>query len=60
MKNVNHPNRSVLRNNLAIVKTMVECWKECLSIPTEYVLHVDLLTLPVLYLHCIVVKLYLL
>ena len=35
MRNINHGNRSVLRNNLAIVKALVECWKECITVPTE-------------------------
>ncbi|XP_065180580.1 DNA-dependent protein kinase catalytic subunit-like [Sycon ciliatum] len=37
MRNINHGNRSVLRNNLAIVKALVECWKECITVPTEAV-----------------------
>uniref|UniRef100_A0A2K5DLH3 DNA-dependent protein kinase catalytic subunit n=1 Tax=Aotus nancymaae TaxID=37293 RepID=A0A2K5DLH3_AOTNA len=33
MKNVFHPKRAVYRHNLEIIKTLVECWKDCLSIP---------------------------
>ncbi|GAB1300036.1 DNA-dependent protein kinase catalytic subunit [Apodemus speciosus] len=33
MKHVFHPKRAVFRHNLEIIKTLVECWKECLSIP---------------------------
>ncbi|XP_051006522.1 DNA-dependent protein kinase catalytic subunit [Acomys russatus] len=33
MKEVFHPKRAVFRHNLEIIKTLVECWKDCLSIP---------------------------
>ncbi|CAM5116256.1 unnamed protein product [Natator depressus] len=33
MKNVFHQKRAVFRHNLEIIKTVVECWKDCLSIP---------------------------
>ncbi|XP_034980550.2 DNA-dependent protein kinase catalytic subunit [Zootoca vivipara] len=33
MKNVFHQKKAVFRHNLEIVKTLVECWKDCLSIP---------------------------
>uniref|UniRef100_A0A2K6UMZ3 DNA-dependent protein kinase catalytic subunit n=1 Tax=Saimiri boliviensis boliviensis TaxID=39432 RepID=A0A2K6UMZ3_SAIBB len=33
MKHVFHPKRAVYRHNLEIIKTLVECWKDCLSIP---------------------------
>ncbi|XP_062986775.1 DNA-dependent protein kinase catalytic subunit [Elgaria multicarinata webbii] len=33
MKNAFHPKRAVFRHNLEIIKTVVECWKDCLSIP---------------------------
>uniref|UniRef100_G3RTS5 DNA-dependent protein kinase catalytic subunit n=1 Tax=Gorilla gorilla gorilla TaxID=9595 RepID=G3RTS5_GORGO len=33
MKHVFHPKRAVFRHNLEIIKTLVECWKDCLSIP---------------------------
>uniref|UniRef100_F6UGH4 DNA-dependent protein kinase catalytic subunit n=1 Tax=Xenopus tropicalis TaxID=8364 RepID=F6UGH4_XENTR len=33
MKNVFHEKRAVYRHNLEIIKTVLECWKECLSIP---------------------------
>ncbi|XP_069777633.1 DNA-dependent protein kinase catalytic subunit isoform X2 [Narcine bancroftii] len=33
MKNCFHDKRPVFRHNLEIIKTVVECWKDCLSIP---------------------------
>ncbi|XP_072855016.2 DNA-dependent protein kinase catalytic subunit [Pogona vitticeps] len=33
MKNAFHPKRAVFRHNLEIIKTVVECWKDCLGIP---------------------------
>ncbi|KAM6458275.1 DNA-dependent protein kinase catalytic subunit isoform 2-T2 [Liasis olivaceus] len=33
MKNVFHQKRAVFRHNLEIIKTVIECWKDCLSIP---------------------------
>ncbi|XP_055968392.1 DNA-dependent protein kinase catalytic subunit [Sorex fumeus] len=33
MQHVFHPKRAVFRHNLEIIKTLVECWKECLSVP---------------------------
>uniref|UniRef100_A0A8C5JY83 DNA-dependent protein kinase catalytic subunit n=1 Tax=Jaculus jaculus TaxID=51337 RepID=A0A8C5JY83_JACJA len=33
MKHAFHPKRAVFRHNLEIIKTVIECWKECLSIP---------------------------
>ncbi|XP_009101121.3 DNA-dependent protein kinase catalytic subunit isoform X1 [Serinus canaria] len=33
MKNAFHPKRAVFRHNLEIIKTVIECWKDCLSIP---------------------------
>ncbi|XP_067836012.1 DNA-dependent protein kinase catalytic subunit isoform X2 [Heptranchias perlo] len=33
MKNSFHGKRAVFRHNLEIIKTVVECWKDCLSIP---------------------------
>ncbi|XP_075405763.1 DNA-dependent protein kinase catalytic subunit [Tenrec ecaudatus] len=33
MKHVFHQKRAVFRHNLEIIKTLVECWKDCLSIP---------------------------
>ncbi|XP_063182908.1 DNA-dependent protein kinase catalytic subunit [Chroicocephalus ridibundus] len=33
MKNAFHQKRAVFRHNLEIIKTVVECWKNCLSIP---------------------------
>ncbi|XP_048223408.1 DNA-dependent protein kinase catalytic subunit [Perognathus longimembris pacificus] len=33
MQHVFHSKRAVFRHNLEIIKTVVECWKDCLSIP---------------------------
>ncbi|XP_006204718.2 DNA-dependent protein kinase catalytic subunit isoform X2 [Vicugna pacos] len=33
MKHVFHQKRAVFRHNLEIIKTLTECWKECLSVP---------------------------
>ncbi|XP_040828526.1 DNA-dependent protein kinase catalytic subunit [Ochotona curzoniae] len=33
MKHAFYPKRAVFRHNLEIIKTLVECWKDCLSIP---------------------------
>ncbi|XP_038665232.1 DNA-dependent protein kinase catalytic subunit isoform X1 [Scyliorhinus canicula] len=33
MKNSFHEKKAVFRHNLEIIKTVVECWKDCLSIP---------------------------
>ncbi|KAK2522227.1 Prkdc [Columba guinea] len=33
MKNAFHQERAVFRHNLEIIKTVIECWKNCLSIP---------------------------
>ncbi|KAM6216536.1 DNA-dependent protein kinase catalytic subunit isoform 2-T2 [Rhynchocyon petersi] len=33
MKHVFHQKRAVFRHNLEIIKTLVECWKDCLAIP---------------------------
>ncbi|XP_053105021.1 DNA-dependent protein kinase catalytic subunit isoform X2 [Hemicordylus capensis] len=33
MKNAFHQKRAVFRHNLEIIKTVVECWKDCLNIP---------------------------
>uniref|UniRef100_A0A8C0EK33 DNA-dependent protein kinase catalytic subunit n=1 Tax=Bubo bubo TaxID=30461 RepID=A0A8C0EK33_BUBBB len=33
MKNAFHQKRAVFRHNLEIIKTVIECWKNCLSIP---------------------------
>ncbi|XP_004680100.1 PREDICTED: DNA-dependent protein kinase catalytic subunit [Condylura cristata] len=33
MKHVFHPKRAVFKHNLEIIKTLVECWKDCLSVP---------------------------
>ena len=36
MDNCHHDNRGVFRNNLEIIKTLVECWKDHLNIPAEW------------------------
>lgn len=33
MKNSFHPKRAVFRHNLEIIRTVVECWKDCLHVP---------------------------
>ncbi|XP_029105413.1 DNA-dependent protein kinase catalytic subunit-like [Scleropages formosus] len=33
MKNCSHQRRAVFRHNLEIIKTVVECWKDCLVVP---------------------------
>ncbi|KYO26142.1 DNA-dependent protein kinase catalytic subunit isoform B [Alligator mississippiensis] len=33
MKNAFHQKRAVFRHNLEIIKTVVECWKDCLTVP---------------------------
>uniref|UniRef100_A0A663E401 DNA-dependent protein kinase catalytic subunit n=1 Tax=Aquila chrysaetos chrysaetos TaxID=223781 RepID=A0A663E401_AQUCH len=33
MRSAFHPKRAVFRHNLEIIKTVIECWKNCLSIP---------------------------
>ncbi|KAJ6662088.1 hypothetical protein lerEdw1_012553 [Lerista edwardsae] len=33
MKNAFHQKRAVFKHNLEIIKTVVECWRDCLSIP---------------------------
>ncbi|KFP72380.1 DNA-dependent protein kinase catalytic subunit, partial [Acanthisitta chloris] len=33
MKNAFHQKRAVFRHNLEIIKTVIECWKSCLTIP---------------------------
>uniref|UniRef100_A0A8C4UGR0 DNA-dependent protein kinase catalytic subunit n=1 Tax=Falco tinnunculus TaxID=100819 RepID=A0A8C4UGR0_FALTI len=37
MKNAFHQKRAVFRHNLEIIKTVIECWKNCLSIPYSLV-----------------------
>lgn len=44
MQNTSHSSRQIFKNNLEIVKTLVECWRNKLDIPTKY----DLLLLTVL------------
>uniref|UniRef100_A0A4W5N3K6 DNA-dependent protein kinase catalytic subunit n=1 Tax=Hucho hucho TaxID=62062 RepID=A0A4W5N3K6_9TELE len=33
MRNSFHPKRPVFRHNLEIIRTVVECWKDCLDVP---------------------------
>ena len=35
MDNCHHDNRAVFRNNLEIIKSLVECWKSHFTFPTE-------------------------
>jgi DNA-dependent protein kinase catalytic subunit len=37
MDNCHHDNRAIFRNNLEIVKTLVECWRSNITFPTESV-----------------------
>ena len=37
MHNCHHDNRSVFRNNLEIIKTLMELWRDRLTVPTKYV-----------------------
>ncbi|KAM3927958.1 DNA-dependent protein kinase catalytic subunit [Leptodactylus fuscus] len=37
MKNSFHEKRAVYRHNLEIIKTVLECWKECLCIPYKLI-----------------------
>lgn len=36
MQNAGHSNRQIFKNNLEIIKTLVECWRNKLDIPTKY------------------------
>ncbi|XP_042320371.1 DNA-dependent protein kinase catalytic subunit [Sceloporus undulatus] len=37
MKNAFHQKRAVFRHNLEIIKTVVECWKDCLLVPYKII-----------------------
>ncbi|XP_066538129.1 DNA-dependent protein kinase catalytic subunit [Hoplias malabaricus] len=37
MKNCFHAKRAVFRHNLEIIRTLVECWKDCLRIPYDLI-----------------------
>uniref|UniRef100_A0A803SLW3 DNA-dependent protein kinase catalytic subunit n=1 Tax=Anolis carolinensis TaxID=28377 RepID=A0A803SLW3_ANOCA len=37
MKNAFHQKRAVFRHNLEIIKTLVECWKDCLIVPYKII-----------------------
>ena len=36
MQNAGHNNWQVFKNNLEVIKTLVECWRNKLDIPTKY------------------------
>ena len=36
MQNAGHANRQIFKNNLEIIKTLVECWRNKLDVPTKY------------------------
>ena len=36
MQNAGHSNWQVFKNNLEVIKTLVECWRNKLDIPTKY------------------------
>lgn len=36
MQNTAHSNWQIFKNNLEIIKTLVECWRNKLDIPTKY------------------------
>ena len=38
MQKCHHDNRSIFRNNLEIINTMLELWREKLQAPTKYIL----------------------
>uniref|UniRef100_A0A3B4ZYV0 DNA-dependent protein kinase catalytic subunit n=1 Tax=Stegastes partitus TaxID=144197 RepID=A0A3B4ZYV0_9TELE len=38
MKHSFHSKRAVFRHNLEIIRTLVECWKECLHVPYRYLI----------------------
>nr|XP_055063378.1 DNA-dependent protein kinase catalytic subunit [Misgurnus anguillicaudatus] len=37
MKNCFHSKRPVFRHNLEIIRTVVECWKDCLTVPYDLI-----------------------
>uniref|UniRef100_A0A3P8SHR1 DNA-dependent protein kinase catalytic subunit n=1 Tax=Amphiprion percula TaxID=161767 RepID=A0A3P8SHR1_AMPPE len=39
MKHSFHSKRAVFRHNLEIIRTLVECWKECLHVPYRYLIY---------------------
>lgn len=39
MQNAGHSNWQIFKNNLEIIKTLVECWRNKLDIPTKYDYH---------------------
>ena len=36
MENAGHNNWQVFKNNLEVIRTLVECWRNKLDIPTKY------------------------
>uniref|UniRef100_A0A8D3CWJ1 DNA-dependent protein kinase catalytic subunit n=1 Tax=Scophthalmus maximus TaxID=52904 RepID=A0A8D3CWJ1_SCOMX len=38
MKHSFHSKRAVFRHNLEIIRTLVECWKDCLHVPYRYLI----------------------
>jgi len=38
MRHCHHDNRQVLRNNLEVLKTVVEVWRSSIQVPTMWVL----------------------
>uniref|UniRef100_A0A3B4GTT0 DNA-dependent protein kinase catalytic subunit n=1 Tax=Pundamilia nyererei TaxID=303518 RepID=A0A3B4GTT0_9CICH len=39
MKHCFHSKRPVFRHNLEIIRTLVECWKDCLHVPYRYLIY---------------------
>uniref|UniRef100_A0A665X1D8 DNA-dependent protein kinase catalytic subunit n=1 Tax=Echeneis naucrates TaxID=173247 RepID=A0A665X1D8_ECHNA len=39
MKHSFHSKRAVFRHNLEIIRTLVECWKDCLHVPYRYLIY---------------------
>ncbi len=37
IKRCYHENRSILKNNLELLKTMTECWRECIDVPVSII-----------------------
>ncbi len=35
MENCHHVNRGILRNNLQVIKTLVEVWRDRIEVPTK-------------------------
>uniref|UniRef100_A0A8C9Y6S2 DNA-dependent protein kinase catalytic subunit n=1 Tax=Sander lucioperca TaxID=283035 RepID=A0A8C9Y6S2_SANLU len=39
MKHCFHSKKAVFRHNLEIIRTLVECWKDCLHVPYRYLIY---------------------